>query len=169
MNFSQPYRTGKRKALFVAVVLYAVQVVAGYHVWDSEGFFRYTLLCLLCVIQFPIFELVLISIILPLDWGTVDVRAYFFATYLLKFYAISLAYSILVYHVLRGRHWRLYKFALYLLLECLLLMLTMIDSYFTMIDSKFPAPRWRLAPIEIAFTFWLYRFVDRHFGCAGNK
>lgn len=135
--------------------MYAVQVAAGFYVWDSEGFFRNALFWLLRVIQFPVFELVEVSIFLPFDW-TIDLGTWFFATYMLKFYAISLAYSILVYHVLRGCHWRLNQFALYLLLECIFLMLTMFDS-------KFPSHRhWRLAPIEIAFTFWLYRYLDKH-------
>ena len=156
MTFRKPFTTSKGIALFVAAVLFAVQLFAGFFVWDADGSFRDALYWLLRVIQFPIFELVDVAISLTADTGAIDFGTWIFITYMLKFYAISLAYSILAYHILRDRHWRLYLYALYLSLETCFLM-------FTTLDSKFSTLRhWRLAPIEIAFTFWLYRYLDKH-------
>ena len=148
----------KKKAFCVAGILFAVQCVSAFYVWDSEGTICYVLVVLLCVMEFPVFPLLLGSVFLPLGNESVLTTslAWMFATYLLKFYAIALAYSILWYHVLIGHYWRWYNYALYLSLECIFLTLTMLDS-------RFPSARhWRLAPVEIAVSFILYRYVN---GC----
>lgn len=146
----------RKKALCVAGILFVAQCVSAFYVWDSEGPIYYVLLVLLCVMEFPVYPLLLCSMYLPLGNESVLTTffAWFFATYLLKFYAIALAYSILLYHVLIGRYWRWYNYALYLSLECIFLTLTMLDS-------QFPTGRhWRLAPVEIAVSFLLYYYVN---------
>ena len=150
-------KLGCGQAFCVSLALFVFQVFAVYYSLDSSRAVCIIMFVFLSMIQFPVFLLVLSTFLLPQEGVATSFAVFFFSTYFLKFYAISLAYSILAYHVLTGHKWICRKYALYLFLNFIFLMLTRLCC-------DFPSKKHLLfAPMEFAFAFWVYHFVDMHF------
>ena len=145
----------RKPALIIAAIYFIVQCVIGYNVWDLDGWMFWAARILLSVAQFPLFLFVDGSIDISASGCVENFFVWVFITYLLKFYAVSLAYSILAWHFLIGRRWLWRKYALYILFVWMFLMLTALDS------KVGSARHLRWMPFEIAFTFCLYLAMNK--------
>lgn len=150
------YKLRRGQAFCVSLALFIFQVSAVYYSLDSSRVVCIIMYLFLSMIQFPIFLLVLSTLLLHQEGIATSFAVFFFSTYFLKFYAISLSYSILTYRVLTGHRWIWRKYALYLSLNIIFLMITSLCC-------DFPSKKHLLfIPMEIAFAFVAYRFVDMH-------
>lgn len=155
--FLKNLNLGSGQAICVSMIVFIVQILAGYCSLDSDHMTCIIMLLILSIIQFPIFLLVLSTFLVPSNGVAENVAVFFFSTYCLKFYAISLAYSILAYHVLTGHRWFWRKYVLYLFLNIVFLMLTRLCF-------DFPSKKHLLfVPIEIAFSLWTYFLLIRKY------
>lgn len=151
------FKLRRGQAFCVSSALLIFQVCGLYYSLDSSRVVCILMFVSLSMIQFPVFLLVLSTFLLPREGVVTSFAVFFFSTYYCKFYAISLAYSILAYHVLTGHRWFWRKYVLYLFLNIVFLMLTRLCF-------DFPSKKHLLfVPIEIAFSLWTYFLLIRKY------
>ncbi len=158
IDIFEKHMSNKYRAFSLAILLCVLQWVAGYFVWDLDGKAFWAAVLFLSVVQFPIFPLSVILCSIPETGIPEHFAVWIFSTYLLKFYAISIAYSTLLWHWFVSRKVHVLKCVFYILFEFIILMITALDSKIGYARNL----RW--FPIEIVVTFWLYHVINAHPG-----